>query len=272
MSPGDRGKAPDFGLTEVQRQALLAFAATDLVSLSRESPAEFAERQVRWLRCQTCHKRDREYDRWSNVASETKSLLPPKKESQSEFAEQPEPEPVIPALSWIGEKLKTPWAIAFLRGEIKDRPRPYLKALRMPSFASRADGIIRGLACGHGYSAQPYEEPPPQAELVGIGQKLSGPNGGLDCLSCHPIGRKAATKVFEAPAPNFKFVRDRIRRDYFERWVRAPLRVEAGTKMPQFFQDGRTQLTEILDGDMGRQIDALWQYLLEGDKIRPPGE
>jgi len=272
MAPGERGKAPDFGFTDAQRSALLAFAATDLVSLSRESPVEFAERQVRWLRCQACHKRDAEYDHWSNVASETKALLPPKKEANTEFAEVAPPEPVIPSLSWIGEKLKPAWAIAFLKGEIKERPRPFLGALRMPSFASRAEGIIRGFSFGHGYPAAAPEEPAPKSDLAQIGKKLGGPNGGLDCLACHAIGRKAATKVFEAPAPNFKYVRDRIRRDYFERWVRAPLRVEAGTKMPQFFQDGRTQLTEILDGDAGKQIDALWQYLLEGEKIRPPDE
>ena len=105
-----------------------------------------------------------------------------------------------------------------------------------------------------------------------IGRKLSGPAGGLDCLSCHGIGPKGATKVFEAPAPNFKVVRARLRKDYYDRWVREPLRLEPGTKMPQFIKDGRTQLTEILDGDGVKQADALWQFLLEGDRIRPPGE
>ena len=272
MSPGEKGKAPDFGFTDAQRAALLAFAATDLSSLSREAPVEFAERQVRWLRCQACHKRDAEYDYWTNLAGETKDLLPPKKENNSEFAEVAPAEPVIPSLSWTGEKLKPRWATAFLKGEIKERMRPYLGLLRMPSFASRAEGIIRGFASGHGYPPTDPAEPAPDADLAPIGKKLGGPNGGLDCLSCHGIGPKAATKVFEAPAPNFKYARDRIRRDYFERWVRSPLRVEPGTKMPQFFQDGRTQLTEILDGDAGKQIDALWQYLLEGEKIRPPDE
>jgi hypothetical protein len=42
--------------------------------------------------------------------------------------------------------------------------------------------------------------------------------------------------------------------------------------MPQFFQQGRTQLTEVLDGDASRQMEALWQYLLEGPGIRPPSE
>ena len=52
-------------------------------------------------------------------------------------------------------------------------------------------------------------EPEPAKDLSEIGRKLSGPAGGLDCLSCHGIGPKGATKVFEAPAPNFKVVRAR---------------------------------------------------------------
>ncbi len=272
MAPKERGNAPDHGLTDAQRGAILAFAATDLSSLAREAPSEFTERQVRWLRCQACHKRDADHDLWSDLSGETKDLLPPKKEENTEFAEIAPVEPVLPSLTWTGEKLKPEWATAFLKGEIKDRMRPYLGLLRMPSFASRAEPMIRGFAFGHGYPAASPEEPAPKIDLLPIGRKLSGPNGGLDCLSCHGIGPKAATKVFEAPAPNFKFTRARIRRDYFERWVRSPLRVEPGTKMPQFFQDGRTQLTEILDGDAGKQIDALWQYLLEGEKIKPPEE
>ncbi|HLF93711.1 MAG TPA: hypothetical protein VJB14_09615, partial [Planctomycetota bacterium] len=272
MAPKERGNAPDHGLSDPQRAAILAFAATDLSSLAREAPSEFTERQVRWLRCQACHKRDQDHDFWSDLSGETKDLLPPKKEENTEFAEVAPVEPVLPSLTWTGEKLKPEWATAFLKGEIKDRTRPYLGLLRMPSFPSRAEPLVRGFAFGHGYPASSAEEPAPKADLLPIGRKLSGPSGGLDCLACHAIGPKGATKVFEAPAPNFKLTRARIRRDYFERWVRSPLRVEPGTKMPQFFQDGRTQLTEILDGDAGKQIDALWQYLLEGEKIIPPEE
>jgi mono/diheme cytochrome c family protein len=266
----DPPRAPRHALAPAEREALQAFASTDLASLGRDAAPEFAERQIHALRCAACHKRDDRQDLWSEVKGETENLKPPKKEENAEFAEPPPAEHVIPTLSWTGEKLKPEWTAAFLRGEIAERPRPYLQLLRMPFFKSRAEGIVRGLVLEHGCPAKSPSEPAPDPALAEIGRKLSGPNGGLDCIACHGIGPKGATKVFEAPAPNFKYSRARIRSDYFRRWVLAPLRVEPGTKMPQFFENGQTKLTEILDGDANRQIGALWEFLLEGEQIRPP--
>jgi mono/diheme cytochrome c family protein len=265
-------KGPEFGLGPVQVDAVAAFLATDRASLTREALPEFAERQIQTLRCFACHRRDDVLEAWEEVKSEAAAFQAPKKEDDGEFATIAPAEPWFPSLTWVGEKLKPEWGVAFLKGEIKERPRPFLKNLRMPAFPARAEKLFNGLVLEHGYATTSAAEPAPNKELSEIGRKLSGPMGGLDCLSCHAIGPKGATKVFEAPAPNFKLVRSRMRKDYYDRWVREPLRLEPGTKMPQFIKDGRTQLTEILDGDGVKQADALWQYLLEGDAIRPPGE
>ncbi len=265
-------KGMEFGLGPTQTDAIAAFLATDRTALSREALPEFAERQIVALRCFACHRRDSVLEAWEDVKSEVASFAPPKKEDDGEFAVVAPAEPWFPSLTWTGEKLRPEWAAAFVKGEIKDRPRPYLKNLRMPAFSARAEKLVHGLVLEHGYPPKSAPTPEPNKEMSEIGRKLSGPMGGLDCLSCHAIGPKGATKVFEAPAPNFKVVRERMNKDYYDRWVREPLRLEPGTKMPQFIKDGRTQLTEILDGDGVKQADALWNYLLEGDKIKPPGE
>jgi mono/diheme cytochrome c family protein len=265
-------KGPEFGLANGQADAIAAFAATDQTSLGREALPEFAERQILALRCFACHRRDDVQDAWTDLAAEAREFAAPKKEDDGEFATVAPAEPWFPSLTWVGEKLKPEWGAAFVKGEIPERPRPFLKNLRMPGFPARAEKLFHGLALEHGFPQKSAPEPEPNKELSEVGRKLSGPAGGLDCLSCHGIGPKGATKVFEAPAPNFKVVRARLRKSYYDRWVREPLRLEPGTKMPQFIKDGRTQLTEILDGDGVKQADALWQYLLEGDKIRPPGE
>ena len=140
----------------------------------------------------------------------------------------------------------------------------------MPVFKSRATILARGFAMEHGCPTKSPEDEAPAPELSEIGRKLSGPDGGYDCLGCHGIGPKKATKVFEGPGPNFKWVSGRIRKDYFVRWVNEPLRVEPRTKMPTYFKEGRSQLTEILDGDAKKQIDAMWHYILQGESIKPP--
>ena len=96
-------------------------------------------------------------------------------------------------------------------------------------------------------------------------------NTGLNCVSCHNIGKVPAVGVFEAPGINFMRARERLRRDYFERWVRSPIRVEPETKMPTYFNGENSVLPTILDGKADRQIDALWNYLLQGEAIEPPG-
>jgi cytochrome c1 len=262
----------DHGLSAAQKDALRAFAATDLAALSRDAAPEFVERQVRALRCFACHKRDDRQDAWSELADEVKALLPPKKTAAEDEAVFEAAVPTVPPLTWTGEKLKPEWTAAFIAGKVAERPRPYLGGARMPAFPARAEGIALGLALEHGIPARSAPEPAPDPELSEVGRKLAGPNGGFDCLSCHGIGPRPATKVFEGPGPNFRLSRERLRKDYFLRWVREPLRVEPGTKMPQFFQQGRTQLTEVLEGDARRQMEALWQYLLEGPKIKPPSE
>lgn len=265
-------KAPDFGLDAAARSAIAAFASTDLSALSRDAAPEFFERQFKALRCTACHKRDDVSDAWSDLQDEAKALLPPKKEDDGEFQEVEVVVPHTPSLTWAGERLKPEWTATLFAGTVRERPRPYLGPIRMPAFPARSAGLSNGMALAHGIAPASPPEPAPAKELAEIGRGLAGPGTGLDCLSCHAIGPKAATKVFEAPAPNFRLSRERLRYEWFVRWAREPLRVEPGTKMPQFFQQGRSQLVEVLGGDAQKQIDALWQYLLEGEAIRPPGE
>jgi cytochrome c1 len=266
-----RGCKLDHGLSPAEKEAVTAFAATDLSALARESAPEFAERQIKALRCAACHKRDGETDFWSELADEVKDLAPKKVVKEDEFAGEPI-EHVVPSLTWTGEKLKAEWMYVFLAGQLDYRPRPWLPA-RMPDFRLRAKFLAVGLVESHGCSPVSDPEPAPDAALAGVGLQLAGKQApSFACLACHDVGAKKAVGVFEAPGPNLAYARERIRKEYFHRWMREPLRVEPGTKMPQFAPLGRSQLNEVLDGDASRQFEALWQYLLEGDKIRPPKE
>lgn len=262
LSPDDKGRAtaPDFALTNAQRSSLKAFLATDLASLKQDTPAEFAERQIKNLNCVACHARDATISTWTKVGDEAKKLrdaLPPKEHVEGE----PVPDAPIPALTWLGEKLRHDWMSKFIAGQIEEKPRPWLIG-RMPGFAHYADGLALGLNHQHGLPQTEAAEPAPKAEMVANGEKLIGADGGFNCITCHAVGDKEATAVFEAPAVNFKQSAERLRKGYFHRWVLAPTRIDPDTKMPKYADpEGVTQLTDPYDGKGPEQFEAIRQYL-----------
>jgi mono/diheme cytochrome c family protein len=268
-----RGSAPDFSLSDSQREALQAFAATDRSSLQQDALPEFAERQITELRCMACHSRDNKPDVWDQVIKEIEplakgdiidaSVKPPRGETQPGTGDQSRP-----PLTWVGEKLHTKWMETFVAGKLDYKPREWMLA-RMPGFPTRADGIAQGLVLEHGCDIVSPELVPDPA-LAKIGRQLVGRNGGFSCVQCHGVGNVGPISPFEAPSINFKYFSERLRKDYYDRWMRDPSLVVPTTKMPRFENDGKTALTDILDGDASKQFDAIWNYLQAGRKIQAP--
>lgn len=262
----DGRKAPDFGLSDSAREALKTFAQSGTDSLQREVAPEFAERQIKLLRCESCHRRDGQDDAWTDLKPEVAGLLVGVPTPEIDPEGHPYPaEEVRPLLTWTGEKLKPEWAAAFIAGRIPYKPRPYLHA-RMPAFPKRAEGIARGLAFEHGYPATSFADAAPDEAQAKIARELVKPTG-LGCATCHKLGPQAAVGVFEAPGINFAHVKERLRKPYFDRWLRAPIRVDPDTKMPSFFVNGKSTLPTILDGDAPKQAEALWNFMLQGERI-----
>ncbi len=256
---GARGKAPDFHFTPEQRSALVAFAAQGFASLKQDPPAEFAERQIRNLRCTACHSADGQPSIWSQLEEEVIALQSGAPLDEGEG--QPMHTTALPMLTWFGEKLRPDYLATFIAGHAKDKPRPWIVS-RMPGFATYAEPLAEGLAHAHGLSATIPAEAAPDAEKVKTGETLIGENGGFNCLQCHTLADRAATAVFEAPGPNLALTPVRLRKEYFHHWVLAPTRIDAETKMPKFADEtGKTPLTDFYDGRASEQFDAIWQYL-----------
>lgn len=272
-----RGKAPDFGLDDAKRDALVAFAATDRASLRQDCPPEFAERQIALLRCTACHSRDNQSDLWDDLKAETQDLdsgadADIEGDAKSTIEGEAPPgsgDQTRPTLTWTGEKLKPEWMAQFISGKLTYKPRVWLRA-RMPGFAVRGEGIAHGLALEHGcptVSPEPEKQDP---EMAKVGMQLVGRNGGFSCISCHGIAKIGPVAAFEAPSINFKHVSDRLRHEYFTRWLRNPARIIPGTKMPAFVDvDGKSPLPNY-DSDGAKQFEAIWQYLLSGPDIKHP--
>jgi cytochrome c2 len=288
-------RAVDFSLSAEQCQSLAAVAKTGLGSLHNDVLPEFAERSIRRLQCNACHARDEVEDRWSNLAEEVADLMPPETNTESEQGDDAagaakgprlfyprgldtsrggdrvviSGDQSRPTLSWTGEKLRPEWAASFIAGELTYKPRYWLRS-RMPAFAIHAKGIAQGLALEHAFPMQSEPLAAANGELAAVGQKLAGRDGGFACITCHRIGQTRAISPFEAPAPNFIHIKDRITHDYFERWMRKPMRFAPGTKMPQYSEEGKSSLKEIMGGEADRQFEAIWNYLLLGEGMVAP--
>ena len=267
-----RGNAPIFWLSEPQRSALAAFLQTDRLSLAHESPPEFAERQFEAMRCGGCHARDGEESQLAQALDAESQALhhaypnPAPGEHDLLAADQRPPE-----LTWSGEKLRPEWMTQFIAGQIPYKPRYFLRA-RMPSFPARAELIATGFAEEHGCAPVLPAEPSPDAKLAEIGRQLGGktPNQGFSCVQCHAAAEQPPFAPFEAPSINLAYIAQRLRHDYYARWVRDPQRINPTTKMPKYEDDeGKTGLSAF-DNDGQKQFEAIWQYLLEGKDIKPP--
>lgn len=266
-APSARGTAPDFALTASQVAALRAFAATDLSSLKQDVPSEYAARQVRELRCAACHEMDGRPSAWSTLEDACKRL----RDGAPKVAHK-EGDPVfdapVPPLTWAGEKLRPQWSAAFIAGEPQPKPRYWMIA-RMPGYAFHAQGLATGLSHQHGFGCADAPSKPVDAEAASMGATLLGAQGGFNCIQCHPVGLRPATAPFEAPSTNLASAVERLRPSFYARWMLAPARVTPGTKMPKFADDeGRTQISDTLDGEAKDQFEAIWEHLRTVQPVR----
>jgi cytochrome c2 len=241
---------PDFQFNPAEQSALLALFRSDERRLANDSPTEVSRRFVSELQCAVCHPRDGRL-----------SSLP---EILSEESERGGVIESAPNLTWVGEKLHSPWMNSLLEGRLTERTRPWMK-LRMPNFPARAHLLADGLAREHGLSSDPSPRPNVDHDLVAIGEVLATRAGTLDCRQCHSIGRLLPTgdkSTLLAPGINFALTRERIRHDFYRRFTLDPPRYEVSTRMPKLVLDGRTtKVKDILDGDARQQFDAVWHYL-----------
>jgi mono/diheme cytochrome c family protein len=142
----------------------------------------------------------------------------------------------------------------------------------MPAFTARAALLAAGLAAEEGCPPTLPPNPPPDAALAEEGRKLCSkiPNVGFSCVQCHAAADLLPFAAFEAPSMNLKYVAERLRRDYYTRWIHDPLRIDPASKMPRFDDaDGKTGLPAF-NNDAKSQFDAIWQYLLSGPNLHPP--
>jgi mono/diheme cytochrome c family protein len=248
-----RGDAPEYTFDRTQRIALAAFLRSDQSTLLRESTAEAAERYVQLLRCNACHRRD--------------AQLPTLPEVIAEEGEQGYPAESLPPLTWTGEKLQGDWLLQLFSGQLDYSARPWKRG-RMPAFPAYALVLAQGLAAQHGVTASREPNQAPDPELAEVGERLTQQGQGFHCLQCHGLPDRPPEAPFESRGIDFQYVEDRLRADFYQRWIGNPIQFDTSVPMPRFSPDGRTTpVKNVLAGDARRQFDAIWEYLRTVDKF-----
>jgi len=62
-------------------------------------------------------------------------------------------------------------------------------------------------------------------------------------------------------AVNFELAPLRLREGYYYRWMDHPAGVIPGNKMPRYAEGNKSQRGDVLEGDAGKQYEAIWQWL-----------
>lgn len=245
-----RGKAPHYHFAQADTEALIAFFKEGLQGSGAPSPTYEARVALKRYACLNCHQRDGE----GGLSAQTVEML--RKYETPENAENLLP----PMLNGVGHKLLTPWLKQVLIAS--GRSRPWM-ALRMPQYGNDNVGFLaEALAYVEGAIPEStVHQVKIDAAKITVGRQLIG-KSGLGCISCHDIAGVANTGT---RGPDLATTNQRVRYDWYLRWMEQPQRMHPGTKMPQVFSsDGKSILPTILGGSARAQGEAMWAYMSLG--------
>lgn len=227
--------AVHYQLNEQQRESIIAFLQSESDYLGGNSPYSQIDLTLENLQCAHCHGT---YEGF-------------------------------PSLALMQGKLNPTWAKKFIAGKTGYHTRPWLEA-RMPGFEFYADDLASGMAVFNGFSPDGANKPNIEPDKAEIGKNLVSAAGGFACITCHSVGDTKATAVFEAPGINLAYSGERLQEEYFTRWLLHPLKVDRSSKMPVYFDKGKSPLEKYFNGDANKQVDAIWHYVLMGNDMPAP--
>lgn len=263
-----RAKIPGFQLSAEQQQALKLY----ITGLASPKAAPSGGDLLVENNCLACHSRNNSVGlekhaadivaEFPDLAASLAGLMPP-------------------SLNSIGDKLH-PRAIRDSIRLTAEPQRPWL-SVRMPKF-HLSDASLESIAtyfvdhdripANSQLESQttagelhPGTENPATSDLatqLAAGRLVTG--DGFGCQSCHSIGQAEAPKVdLKARGPNLAMLGDRIRGEWFQRWVRDPARIVPRMEMPAI----KVAARGLLDDSLDLQLTALWDAL-NTPGFRPP--
>jgi hypothetical protein len=104
------------------------------------------------------------------------------------------------------------------------------------------------------------------AKRIEAGRLLVGKTA-FGCVSCHDI---AGVVTGGARGPDLALMNQRVRYDWYRRWLEQAQRMQPGTRMPEVFIRGKSLFDKAYDGQAVPQAEAIWAYLSLGPTLPLP--
>lgn len=244
---------PAYPFSPAQRAAL--GAALRGPDAARPSPEERIARAMVTFNCYACHERGK-------VGGPEEALNAHFTTTQPEMGDEGR---VPPPLNGVGAKFKPDYLRKILDQGSDDRP--YMHT-RMPGFG---DANVGGLV--EAFAAVDTLEPVAKVEFGAKPAKVKAEGRHmvgaltLGCVKCHTF---AGHKAEGVQGMDMLLMPQRVRRDWFHRYVLDPQKFRPGTRMPSAWFQGTSPLPNVLGGDPARQVEAIWAYLSDGNKALLP--
>ena len=258
VSASPKTGQPDYQLSANEIKALKAFVANPADRSHHVGDQLLAENN-----CMSCHARGD----MLGLATVSQSVVNAHPRLVDQLGKMKPP-----ALNSIGDKLH---ARVLRRSITRDEQprRPWL-SVRMPKFPL-SDGDVEAIAdhfiAQDRVPNEAFEDSETQtSQLPAEEQTIAGrmvTSDGFGCASCHQIGKvKPPEKTpVNQLAPNLSMPSERMRKIWFDRWVRNPARITPKMEMPSV----QVPIPHVLDGDLDRQLNAVWSILNER-RFNPP--
>ena len=255
-APSREGSRARFGFSLADAQVLREYLSGDAQRSLELSPGERADRHLQRLNCLACHRRGD----WGGVHPDRKDYF-----LADEEAELGNESRFPPPLTGVGAKLRrSTLEDVLLRG---DSVRPYVR-VRMPQFGRQAvgwlsDSLEQADDLGEPGAKRGVDLDPVRLEQA---KRLVG-RKGLGCIQCHDFMGLPSLGI---RAVDMRRMHERLRPAWFRRLLADPAAVNMNTRMANVWVDGRSPVTDILEGDPGAQIELIWDFLSLGGVMPTP--
>lgn len=248
--------APFVGLNETQRHAIARTLEQLKQSLPQEERPEsqIAQAMLR-LNCYACHDRGK----IGGVSEARNALFQTTQQEMGDEGRLP------PSLNGVGAKLTTEWLKKIFAEGANDRP--YMLT-RMPKFGEENIGHLQALFESLD-TIEPVAVPEialPARRVKSLGRMMCG-DEIFGCIKCHTFDGERALGI---QSIDMAIMTKRLKRDWFQRYLVDPAAFRPGTRMPSAWPRGKSTLQDVLDGSTEQQIEAIWQYLSDGNSARAP--